>query len=235
MPIGVIVDVLSVVFGGLAGSVLGNRLSENMKNQMNTIFGLCATCMGISSVVLMKNMPAVVFSVILGTMIGLTLKIGAVIEKTAANVMAKVTKDTNQDNNELMLTAVVLFCASGTGIYGALDSGMTGNHSVLIAKTVLDFFTAMIFACQLGKATAFIGIPQFVVLISLFALAKVIVPLTTDTMIADFKACGGFILVATGLRMMKLKPFPVADMIPAMVLVMPVSFAWTQWLLPLIS
>ena len=63
MPIGVIVDVMSVVLGGLAGSIVGSKLSENLKNQMNTIFGLCAMCMGISAVVLMKNMPAVVFSV----------------------------------------------------------------------------------------------------------------------------------------------------------------------------
>lgn len=235
MPIGVIVDVLSVVLGGLTGSIVGSKLSDNLKNQMNTIFGLCAMCMGISAVVLMKNMPAVVFSVILGTLLGLALKIGSAIQKVSGKVLDKVMKGADQETNDLMLTAVVLFCASGTGIYGALDAGMTGNHSVLIAKAVLDFFTAMIFACQLGKATAFIGAPQGVILLALFALAKVIVPMTTDTMIADFKACGGFILVATGLRMMKLKPFPVADMIPAMVLVMPVSYAWVNWILPLIG
>ena len=228
-------DVLSVVFGGLAGSLVGNKLSDNLKNQMNTIFGLCAMCMGVSAVVLMKNMPAVVFSVIVGTLIGLALKIGGAIEKASGKVLDKVMKGADQETNDLMLTAVVLFCASGTGIYGALDAGMTGNHSVLIAKAVLDFFTAMIFACKLGKATSLIGVPQGVVLLALFALAKVIVPMTTDTMIADFKACGGFVLVATGLRMMKIKPFPVADMIPAMVLVMPVSFAWVNWLLPLIG
>ena len=235
MPIGVFVDVLSVILGGLAGSLAGNRLSNDLKEKMNTIFGLCAMCMGISAVVLMKNMPAVVFSVILGTLIGLTLKLGGTIQKGSEAVLNKVMKDADQETSDLMLTAVVLFCASGTGIYGALDSGMTGNHSVLIAKAVLDFFTAMIFACQLGKAASLIGIPQFVVLIALFGLAKVIVPMTTDTMIADFKACGGFILVATGLRMMKLKQFPIADMIPAMVLAIPVSYAWATWLLPLIG
>ena len=235
MPIGIFVDVSAVILGGLAGSVLGSRLPENLKNQMNTIFGLCAMCMGISAVVLMKNMPAVVLSVILGTIIGLGLRFGTSIQKATSKVLDKVMKDVDSDTGDLMLTAVVLFCASGTGIYGALDSGMTGNHSVLLAKAVLDFFTAMIFACQLGKVTALIGLPQFAVLIALFALAKIIVPMTTDTMIADFKACGGFILVATGLRMMKLKSFPVADMIPAMGIVMPISFAWVNWLLPLIS
>ena len=235
MPIGVIIDAVSVALGGITGSIVGCKLSEKLKQQMNTIFGLCAMCIGISTVVLMKNLPAVVFSVILGTLIGLTLKLGSSIQKLTGKVLDKVMKDANTETNDLMLTAMVLFCASGTGIYGALDAGMTGNHSVLIAKAVLDFFTAMIFACQLGKVTAFIAAPQFAVLMILFALAKVIVPMTNDVMIADFKACGGFILVATGLRMMKLKSFPVADMIPAMVLVMPVSYAWTTWLLPLIG
>lgn len=235
MPIGVIIDAVSVALGGITGSIVGCKLSEKLKQQMNTIFGLCAMCIGISTVVLMKNLPAVVFSVILGTLIGLTLKLGSSIQKLTGKVLDKVMKDANTETNDLMLTAMVLFCASGTGIYGALDAGMTGNHSVLIAKSVLDFFTAMIFACQLGKATAFIAVPQFVVLMVLFAFAKVLVPMSNDVMVADFKACGGFILVATGLRMMKLKPFPVADMIPAMVLVMPVSYAWTNWILPLIG
>lgn len=54
-------------------------------------------------------------------------------------------------------------------------------------------------------------------------------------MIADFKACGGFVLVATGLRIMKVKDFPVADMTLGMVLVMPVSFLWVTFLLLLIG
>ena len=235
MPIGIVVDVAAVLGGGLAGSLLTSRMSEQLKEQMNGIFGLCAMCMGISAVVLMQNMPAVVFSVILGTLLGLAFKLGNAIQAATTKVLVKVAHNEDPDANALMITAVVLFCASGTGIYGALDAGMTGNHSVLITKAILDFFTAMIFACKLGKATALISIPQFAVLITLFALAKIIVPMTTQTMIADFKACGGFILMATGLRMMKLKLFPVADMIPAMVLVMPVSCVWSQWLLPLLS
>ena len=235
MPIGVLVDVTAVILGGITGDLIKNKLSENLKNQMNNIFGLCAMCMGISTVVLMKNLPAVVFSIIIGTLIGLVIHFGDGIQKGAGLVLNKVMKDVSDDVLNLMVTAAVLFSASGTGIYGALDAGMTGNHSVLIAKAILDFFTAVIFACKLGKATSFIGIPQFLMLFGIFCLAKVIVPLCSDIMIADFKACGGFVLVATGLRIMKLKDFPVADMTLAMVLVMPVSFAWVTWLLPLIG
>lgn len=235
MPVGIIVNVSAVVLGGVAGSIFGEKISEQIKQNMNAIFGICALGMGISSVVLMKNMPAVVFAVITGTLLGLAFKLGNGIQILFKKTLSGFMESDNQEMTDLLLTAAVLFCASGTGIYGALDSGMTGNHSVLIAKSVLDFFTAMIFACQLGKVVSVIAIPQFIIMEILFLLAKVILPMTTETMIMDFKACGGFILLATGFRMMKIKELPIADMIPAMILVMPVSWFWTQILVPLIG
>lgn len=54
-------------------------------------------------------------------------------------------------------------------------------------------------------------------------------------MIADFKACGGFIMLATGFRMCKVKMFPVADMIPAMVFVLPISYLWIHWVNPTVA
>lgn len=235
MPIGIIIDVIAVAIGGLLGSVIGHKLSEEFKRQMNMVFGACALGMGIASIVLMKNMPAVVFSVIAGTIIGLAIKLGKGIETVFTKAFSGVMKSSDGEMTGLFITALVLFCASGTGIYGSLDSGMTGNHSVLIAKAVLDLFTAMIFACQLGKVVSVIAVPQTVIFMLLFLLAKIIVPMTDATMIADFKACGGFLLLATGFRMLKLRDLPVADMIPAMVLVMPVSYFWAQVLLPLIG
>ena len=133
------------------------------------------------------------------------------------------------------MTVIVLFCASGTGIYGSLVSGMNGDHSVLIAKSILDFFTAMIFACRLGKIVSLVAIPQFIIMISLYLLAGVILPLTNDVMINDFKAVGGFIMLASGFRMLQLKQFPTADMIPSMIVAMPISWLWMTYILPLVS
>ena len=105
---------------------------------------------------------------------------------------------------------------------------MTGDQSILYSKSILDFFTAIIFACLLGAVVSVIAIPQFVIFMILFLLAGVIYPLTTPAMIGDFKACGGILLLATGFRMIKVKMFPTADMIIAMILVMPVSYFWTN-------
>lgn len=234
MPIGIIINTSAIILGGLIGSVVKERLPEEYRVSLNMIFGLASMGMGIASIVLMQNMPAVIFSLILGTCMGLLLHLGDKIT-SAAGAMQKMLGMEKSENAAQLVTVIVLFCASGTGIYGSLVSGMSGDHSILIAKSILDLFTAMIFACSLGKVISLIGIPQFIVMILLYLLAGVIVPLTTPAMINDFKACGGFIMVATGFRILQLKQFPTADMIPAMILVMPLSWLWVTYILPLVG
>lgn len=150
MPIGVLINALSVVIGGLIGLTVKNRLDLDFKEKLNMIFGVCAMGMGISSVMLMKNMPAVIFSIVIGTAIGLAIHLGDRIQRGAGlmqRVASKIVKqkDTSISEEEFMttlVTVIVLFCASGTGIYGSIVSGMTGDNSILIAKSVLDLFTA---------------------------------------------------------------------------------------------
>ncbi|WP_314792174.1 DUF554 domain-containing protein [Gemella sanguinis] len=242
MPIGVIINTVAIFLGGIAGALLGNKLPEKYKEQLNLIFGLCSMGMGISSIVLMKYMPTVVFALIIGTIVGLIFNLGdkvyelcSKLQKVMIRIIPK--KETNMSETEFLatlITVIVLFCSSGMGIYGSLSEGMTGDSSLLITKSILDFFTTAIFACNLGYIVSLIAVPQFVIFTTLFLSASFIVPLTTPDMIADFKACGGFLMVAAGFRILKLKMFPVVDMIPAMILVMPFSWFWVNIILHLL-
>lgn len=242
MPIGVIINALSVVFGGIAGAVLGKKMSSEFKANLTLIFGVCSMGMGISSIGLMKNMPAVIFAIVIGTGIGLAIKLGKWINVGAVQMQKPIAKLFQNNKSELseteflatLVTIIVLFCASGTGIYGSMDAGITGDSTILISKSILDFFTAAIFACNLGFVVSVIAIPQCIIFTILFFAARFIMPLTTPEMIFDFKACGGFLMLATGFRMIKVKEFPIADMIPAMVLVMPLSWFWVNCIMPLL-
>ena len=188
MPIGVIVNVLSVAAGGLIGSLTGNLLTEDFKEKTNMIFGCCSMAMGISSIVLMENMPAVVFSVIIGTMLGLCIHLGdritdagRMMQKAVNRILpAGSSKIPQEEFNATLVTIIVLFCASGTGIYGSLVAGMSGDHSILFAKSILDLFTAMIFACTLGAVVMLVAIPQFIIFMLLFALGGMVIPHTAD-------------------------------------------------------
>ena len=197
---------------------------------------------GISSIVLMANMPAVIFSVIAGTALGLAVHLGDKINKAGEGMSRLVERflpqgDSSRDEakKNLLVTTIVLFCCSGTGIYGCIVSGMTGDHSILLAKSILDFPTALIFACTLGMVVSVIAIPQLAIFLLLFFFAKMIYPLCSPDMINDFKACCGILLLATGFRIARIKNFPIADMIPSMIIVLPISYLWTAYILPLVS
>ena len=243
MPIGVIIDAASVAVGGILGALAGHKLPENLKVQLNIVLGLCSMGMGISAVGLMKNMPAVIFAIVLGSGIGLAIGLGGWIDKGAEAMQRPVTRLLHSQNSSMsqeeftatLVTVIVLFCASGTGIYGSVDAGMTGDSTILISKSILDLFTAAVFACNLGYVVSLVALPQLVIFLALFFGAKGILPMTTPDMIADFKACGGFLMVATGLRMTKIKSFSIADMIPAMVLAMPFSWLWSSCIVPLLG
>lgn len=243
MPIGILINALAVFIGGLVGALVSSRLSENFKENMNLIFAACSMALGVSSIVLMVNLPAVILAVILGTALGLAVHLGDWVNRAGGGMQAVVSRFAGTPEGGLspeefrvqFTTVIVLFCASGTGIYGSIVSGMTGDHSILIAKSILDFFTALIFACSLGAVVSAVAIPQAAFFLCLFFCAGLIFPLTTPEMIGDFKAVGGIFMLAAGFRIMKVRMFPTADMIPAMLLVMPLSGLWTAYIAPLVS
>ena len=129
---------------------------------------------------------------------------------------------------ESFVAMLVLFSISGTGVFGAMNEAMTGDPSMLIVKSFLDLFTAVIFAASLGYSLVAAVLPQFLVQTALFFGASFIIPLTTDGMIADFSAVGGLIMLATGLRICGILSFSVANMIPALFLIFPFSALWAR-------
>ena len=74
--IGIIVNVMAVVIGGILGTMFGKNLSTRFTTELNKVFGVCAMGMGISSIPLMENMPAVILALVVGTALGLACHLG---------------------------------------------------------------------------------------------------------------------------------------------------------------
>ena len=172
MPVGVIINVLAVAVGGFLGAKGSRLISAELKEKLTHIFGLCAMGIGVTSVILMRNMPAVILAVIVGTAVGILLHLTQRIERGAVRLARLIPSQGSDTDQALLVTAVVLFCASGTGIYGSIISCISGDHSILIAKSILDLPTSMIFACTLGAVVSAIALPQFIIFLALFLGAK---------------------------------------------------------------
>ncbi|ENR1882784.1 DUF554 domain-containing protein [Escherichia coli] len=235
MLTGPYVNGAAVIVGGLFGALIGTHIPDRVKTALPLTFGLCSVGLGINLVIKVKYMPAVVLAMVIGAIIGemffLEKQIGRVAGTTRGlinRIFPPVQGLTHDEFTETFVAILVLFCASGTGIFGAMHEGMTGDPSILYIKTVLDLFTAAIFATMLGFSVMTIGVPLIIVQVALAMLAVYILHLITPDMMADFSCAGGLIMVATGLRICNIKAFPVANMLPGLILVMPISALWAS-------
>jgi uncharacterized membrane protein YqgA involved in biofilm formation len=231
IPYGVITDSLGVALGSTIGCLLKEKLPEKFRSSFPVIFGILSMAMGVISIQKVFCLPAVALSIIVGYTLATLIRLEETITEVVAKVYRKVVNKKNCEDSSscmnLLIGIIPLFCASGTGIYGAMNASFTGDHSYLIVKTMLDFCTAMIFGALIGRVVILIAIPQFTILLTVFFLSGLILPATTSEMIMDFTACGGVIMLATGFRIGQIKNISTVNLLPALLLVMPFSYLYT--------
>lgn len=223
MPQGVIINCIVVFLGGILGAFLKNHFPQKLTEALPNIFGLSAITMGIYLIIRLESLTAVVLAVIIGTVIGELLSLEDRLLTGLRRLEARLPVQLNEEQLDVLISLIILFCFSGTGIFGAMNSGMTGDHSILYAKSVMDFFTAMIFGTTAGYLVGFIAIPQLMIGTLLFYGAAFILPAVTDVMLFNFKACGGIITLAVGLKISNIKKTRVLNILPALILVFPFS------------
>ncbi len=156
--------------------MFGKKIPKSILDELPGIFGLSAMAMGIALVVKLENLTPVILSIILGAIIGEILH----LDFRLTNLISKLVENAEHGHNkqtETLVTVIILFCFSGTGIFGVLNEGFTGDSSIMMTKSVLDFFTAIIFGATTGYLVALIAIPQFVINIVLFLSAGIIIPI----------------------------------------------------------
>ena len=233
MPIGITTNVAVTLAGGILGCVLGSRLSDRWKFMLNNTLGIAAMVMGIVLVLRVNTLSAAVLALMVGAIAGEALQVEQRVNAAATAVTAKLMSGTNADEAYLaqVSAALVLFCCGGTGWYGALNEGLTGDGSILITKAILDCITACIFAALLGKIVLCLCVPQLGVYLCLFAVSGLVSPYITPEMIADFSAVGGIITLVAGLRLAKIKTdIKVLNLLPGLILAFFISAAWTAFL-----
>ena len=166
------------------GAFLKDYFPDKLKESLPGIFGLSAITMGVTLIIRLESLSAVILAVIIGTVIGELLNLETNLMHGLHGLESRLPLSLDDRQLDVLISMIILFCFSGTGIFGAMNSAMTGDHSVLIAKAIMDFFTAVIFGTTAGYLVGFVAIPQFLVGILLFAGASYILPFVTETMLS---------------------------------------------------
>lgn len=231
MPIGVTVSVLSTLTGGLLGAALGQKIPEKIKNGLRTGFPFCSFAIGITLIIRVSHLPAVAISILLGIILGEALNINDRIIKASESINSRLTKimKREEDNSiKEIVSLMFLVCLSGTGIFGALNEAIRGEHSFLFAKAALDLFSTAIFASTMGYFVALLFLPQAAVYTFLILLAPLLYPVLSGPAYGDFSATTGIISLVAGFNLLRLKEIKVMNFLPAMILIIPISSLWSN-------
>ncbi|MGQ9193572.1 DUF554 family protein, partial [Klebsiella pneumoniae] len=92
MLIGPYVNGSAVIIGGLIGAMAGGKLPERVKTALPMTFGLCSVGLGITLVLKVKYMPAVVLAMVLGAFLGELLHLEKRIGRAAGSTRGLINK-----------------------------------------------------------------------------------------------------------------------------------------------
>lgn len=219
--IGVLANTAAVVLLSFLGVYVGNRIPERVQNQILVALALCASLMGIQMGMEADEFIVVIVSLALGTGLGAAWDIDGGLARLGEKIDSRFEKP-GEDTGGPMTAAIqasLLFCVGSMAIVGSLQAGISGNNDTLFVKSVLDGLTALVMAAALGIGVGFSALPLLLYQGALVLLAGAIAPYISDALVADLTSAGGIMVFAIGLGIMDIKKIPVANMLPAFVIV----------------
>ena len=98
--------------GAVLGVVLGTRLPDSLKKALNNTLGIAAIAMGIVLILKVKNLSAVVLTLVIGSILGELVMLDDRIRKLVTGVVHKLMNGAAADEQFLaqVSAVVILFC-----------------------------------------------------------------------------------------------------------------------------
>ena len=209
----------TVVAGGLIGTLLRGGIKDSYRKTVHAAISLCVLLVGITGAIKTDNVLIVIVSMCVGAVLGELIHIEDGLDHLGAWAQKHVAKnDTGFANG--FVNATLLFCVGAMAVVGSLEAGLTGHSDTLVAKSVIDFVSAIIFASTMGIGVSFAAIPLLLYQGGIALLAGVLSPILTDALIQEISAVGSLIIIALSLNMMEItkERIRVGNLLPAVLI-----------------
>ena len=227
--IGTLTNVFTIVGGTLLGLIVGRYISERIRLTVEQAVGMTTLVLGIATAAKTDNIVFPLVSVVLGGIIGESLRIEDRFESLGNWVRRKVEVKTQTGwlsrtslttlhprFVEGFVTATLLFSIGPMSILGSIDDGLGRGAQILIVKSALDGLVSILFAATMGWGVAIsaviVGIYQGLMTLGASGLDAIL----NDRMVHEMSATGGIMILGIALRFMEVKPIRVGSLLPGL-------------------
>ena len=224
---GSLVNFLSIAAGAALGMLLRLGISDRYKDTIMQAMGLAVLIIGIKMALVSQNSLIMVISLALGALLGelanlegLLTRFGLWLTQTVGTRFGDVGKG--------FVTASLVYCIGAMAIVGSIQEGLTGDASILYAKSLIDGTVSVIFAASMGIGVVLAAIPVLLYQGLITLAAGSLQGLVTEAMLQEISGTGGVLILAIALNMLHLVKIKLAKLLPS--LPVAVLLVWLGWL-----
>jgi uncharacterized membrane protein YqgA involved in biofilm formation len=229
---GTLINAGTVLAGTAVGTLLGERLPERIREIVMDGLGLVVLVVGMDGALAISRSPLtelprgsavliVLGSVLVGGIVGELARIEGGLNAAGEWLKARFGRGQSRFTEGFVVASLV-FCVGPLTILGSIRDGLSGDSSLLVIKATLDGFAAMAFASVLGWGVGFsvvvILLYQGGLSIAAGAVAGAIHDPATNPYIAAVTATGGVLILAIGLRLLRIREVRLGNLLPALAL-----------------
>lgn len=228
---GVLVNSGAIILGSLLGVVFRNITAE-MKETVTKGIGLSVLALGIQMAIKTHSFTIIVVSLSLGAMVGEKMDIEGAMNRLGIFLEKKVAKE-GSNFAEGFVTASLIFVIGSMGIVGSIQSGISGDHTTLYTKAVMDGFVAIMLTASLGVGVLFSAVPillyQGSIAILASLLVKAVPPELLTQLMGEISAIGGLLIFGIGLNLMKITYIRISNFLPGILILIAVFSLQYFW------
>jgi uncharacterized membrane protein YqgA involved in biofilm formation len=227
--LGTIINTAAVIAGGLLGLLLKNGFAKRFEQILMQALGLAIIFIGAGGVlkymlivengtIATRGTMLLIFSLVLGCLLGELLNIEAKVEALGIKLKAAVGMKNDNRFVDGFVTTSLIICVGAMAIVGAMQDGLSGDSSMLIAKAILDFALVVILASTYGVGAIFSALPIFVYQGTITLIAALFGSVISEDLIAQLSFVGSALIFCVGVNLVREKTFRVANMLPGLLI-----------------
>lgn len=215
--LGVWINSIAVVLGGLAGTWLRGGIPDKYKHSINMSLALCVLVIGISGAITTGNMMLVILSIVIGTAAGEAIGIEHHLDRLGTWAQDRFAKN-DSGFSQGFINATLLFCIGSMAVVGSMEAGLQNKPDTLLAKSALDGVSAIIFASSMGPGVILSVIPLTLYQGGIALLAGLLGNFLPEAAILEMSATGSIMIIGLGFNMLGImkERIRVGNMLPAM-------------------
>lgn len=207
-----LINCITVTLGTTIGLFAKKWITASLESVVTTSAGVVTLVLGFQMLGDDSPILAVLFSLIVGGLIGTFLR----LEDRVISIGNMLSPSTSL--GEGFLASSLLFCSGAMSIVGSIELGRGGDGKLILIKSVMDGFMAIVLAATYGKGV-YLSAITILLYQGLFVWAgSWLESLLGQRGLDAIISVGGCLLIFIAFSLLKIKNIKTGDFIPALLI-----------------